>query len=182
MVKGFEMVSKAQQTKSAAMRERLVKVGRELFGTQGYSATSQAEICSAAGVSRGALNYHFQGKEELFKAVVCDVLQEFDASVKTNDLERDLRRYFAKALEPAIFKITIEDAPAVLGLEEWRTIETHYFVEPLLTNGISMVAARMAYGALLEATIVARSATDSEEVIAEAISIFEQALRRLAVH
>src|SRR6266436_3018489 len=59
--------TKAEQ--SEATRAALVAAGRSLFAERGYAAVATEEIVRAAGVTRGALYHHFDGKEELFAAV-----------------------------------------------------------------------------------------------------------------
>ncbi|RDC60859.1 hypothetical protein HME9302_02075 [Alteripontixanthobacter maritimus] len=156
------------------MRARLIKEARHLFGRQGYSATSQAEICAAAEVSRGALNYHFDGKKDLFEAVVENVLSSFRDWGDDRDLREELEHYFRTALDPEIFSITIRDAPAVLGIQTWRDIELAHFVEPMVARGLEPLSARMVYGALLEATIAAFSANDREDTISRALLLVER--------
>ncbi|HZU28743.1 MAG TPA: TetR/AcrR family transcriptional regulator [Bryobacteraceae bacterium] len=51
-------------------RDRILDAAEELFAHQGFDATSLREITSAAGVNLAAVNYHFQSKEALLKAVV----------------------------------------------------------------------------------------------------------------
>ncbi len=46
-------------------RDRLLMAAMELFTTQGYEATSVAEILKRAGVNSGSLYYFFRNKEEL---------------------------------------------------------------------------------------------------------------------
>src|ERR1700749_1483480 len=53
-----------------APREQLIEVATRLFAERGYEDTSIEAVLSAAGVSRGALYYHFAGKDALFEAVV----------------------------------------------------------------------------------------------------------------
>jgi AcrR family transcriptional regulator len=55
---------------AVATRERLVVEAMRLFGEQGYSQTSVAQIEQAAGLAAGsgALYHHFKSKEELVEA------------------------------------------------------------------------------------------------------------------
>lgn len=46
-------------------RDSLIQAGTELMLRNGYSATSVDEICSAAGLTKGALFHHFPSKEAL---------------------------------------------------------------------------------------------------------------------
>ena len=67
-------ISKA--VKAEATRQALIRAARELFGEQGYAATSVDEIARQAGVTKGALYHHFRDKDDLFRAVVEDVKRD----------------------------------------------------------------------------------------------------------
>lgn len=47
-------------------KQAIVEAAKGLFSAKGYAATSMADICSAAGCSRGGLYHHFDSKEDLF--------------------------------------------------------------------------------------------------------------------
>ncbi|MGB9870770.1 MAG: TetR/AcrR family transcriptional regulator [Anaerolineae bacterium] len=47
-------------------RERILAAAEESFARQGYDATSVAEICARAGVSKGAFFHHFPTKQAVF--------------------------------------------------------------------------------------------------------------------
>lgn len=49
-----------------ATRQRIMDVAEVLFARNGYDATGVAEICQAAGISKGTFYHHFSGKQELF--------------------------------------------------------------------------------------------------------------------
>lgn len=53
-----------------ARPEELVNAALEVFVERGYAATRLAEVASRAGVTKGTIYLYFDGKEELFKAVV----------------------------------------------------------------------------------------------------------------
>ena len=67
------------------MRERILDVALELFNAQGYDKTSLREIAERLGVTKAALYYHFERKEDLLlelhlrlHALGRDVLDEID--------------------------------------------------------------------------------------------------------
>jgi AcrR family transcriptional regulator len=55
----------------------LINAAMDLFASYGYRGTSLARIARAAGVTKGALYWHFTDKEEFFLAVVAKVLAEW---------------------------------------------------------------------------------------------------------
>jgi AcrR family transcriptional regulator len=58
----------------------LINAAMDLFASYGYRGTSLARIAQAAGVTKGALYWHFTDKEEFFLAVVAKVLGEWNQS------------------------------------------------------------------------------------------------------
>jgi AcrR family transcriptional regulator len=49
---------------------RILDAAEKLFGTNGFEGTSLRDITAAADVNLGAVNYHFQSKENLIDAVI----------------------------------------------------------------------------------------------------------------
>jgi len=59
-----------QQERSAETRQLILQAARELFARSGYQAAGVAEICRAAGVSKGAFYHHFASKQAVFLALL----------------------------------------------------------------------------------------------------------------
>ena len=53
----------------------------DCFARYGYQGTSTERIASAAGVTKGALYYHFRDKEELLFEAVKDRIAEFEERI-----------------------------------------------------------------------------------------------------
>ena len=51
-------------------RNTILQTSLELFSQNGYDATSVAQICQRAQVSKGAFYHHFPSKQELFLALM----------------------------------------------------------------------------------------------------------------
>jgi AcrR family transcriptional regulator len=60
----------------------ILSAARRLFIEQGYRGLSMRQIAEAVGVTKPALYYHFQDKEQLFLAVLYDYLAEMDDLVE----------------------------------------------------------------------------------------------------
>ena len=56
--------------KAPQRREQLISVATKLFAERGYEATTTAAIAEAAGVTEPILYRHFEGKQDLFVAIV----------------------------------------------------------------------------------------------------------------
>src|SRR6187401_3200790 len=122
---------RTQEERSEATRAALMAAARPLFAERGFAAVGTEEIVRAAGVTRGALYHQFADKRELFAAVFEDTEAELIAEAAqrvaaTDDPLEALRGGFQSWLEacsrPAVQRIVLVDAPAVLGWEEWRAI------------------------------------------------------------
>ena len=56
----------AIQRRGEETRAHILKAAEEGFARRGYDATSVADICDLAGVSKGAFYHHFSSKQTLF--------------------------------------------------------------------------------------------------------------------
>ena len=72
-----------RRTKQAALatREALIDAAEQVFRREGVTRTSLAEIAAEAGVSRGAIYWHFRDKAELLDAMCERTLLPLDAAV-----------------------------------------------------------------------------------------------------
>ncbi|MBM7170158.1 TetR family transcriptional regulator [Streptomyces sp. G44] len=59
----------AKQERAVRTREALIRSAAEVFAREGYASASLAHISRRAGVSNGALHFHFEAKRELARAV-----------------------------------------------------------------------------------------------------------------
>lgn len=125
-----------REERSVETRAALIAAGRELFAQRGYGEVGTEEIVRRARVTRGALYHHFSGKDELFRAVVEEVERELTeriaeqaiglASDPWEAMGAGARAFLDASKEPAIQRIILLDAPAVLGWEAWREIGERY--------------------------------------------------------
>jgi AcrR family transcriptional regulator len=126
---------RTQAERSASTRAALLGAARRLFAEHGFAATGREEIVDAAGVTRGALYHHFDGKEDLFRAVYEQLeIEIVDAVVRAASRSPDpmaqlrlgTKAYLEAAGDPAVQRVMLIDAPSVLGYETRRRIaEAH---------------------------------------------------------
>jgi AcrR family transcriptional regulator len=124
--------TKAEQ--STATRLALVAAATRLFAEKGYAGAGREEIVAAAGMTRGALYHHFADKADLFRAVFEAVEEQVVVQVATAAMVADdpveqlrlgCRAYLDAARDPAVRRICIIDAPAVLDESIRREIATN---------------------------------------------------------
>jgi AcrR family transcriptional regulator len=191
---------RTQAERSETTRAALMGAARRLFTEQGYTGTGREEIAAAAGVTRGALYHHFASKEALFRAVVEQLEEELTTQVATaamavDDPAEQLRlgclAFLDGCLDPAVRRIVLLEAPAVLGWEQWREIDERYGLA-LLTHSVEGVMAagliepapvgplaHMLLGALNEAALLVANAKRPKAARAEVGRSVEQLLARL---
>jgi AcrR family transcriptional regulator len=75
MVHLVEKQRRTQEERSAETRGRLVDATLDLLVERGYALATTADIARRAGVTRGALNHHFSGKDDLIAQSVCHQLR-----------------------------------------------------------------------------------------------------------
>ncbi|MFE3185863.1 TetR family transcriptional regulator [Streptomyces violascens] len=61
-----------QQDRAVRTRAALVRAASAQFDRDGYDGTTLAKVCGAAGISLGALTFHYASKSELADAVMAE--------------------------------------------------------------------------------------------------------------
>ena len=64
----------AERLDDTSAKAKILDAAGEVFGRMGYKAATIRAICRTAGVNVAAINYHFGGKQELYRTVVTDLL------------------------------------------------------------------------------------------------------------
>ena len=70
-------MSKRAGAVSAETKETILHCARDEFARKGFQGTSLRRIASAAGVTTGAIYFFFEGKDDLFEAVVSAATEPF---------------------------------------------------------------------------------------------------------
>lgn len=86
----------ARKTKAEALktRQHLIDVAITLFAKNGVSTTTLADIADAAGMTRGAIYWHFDSKVSLFNeiwniqpCIAAEIRRKLKAQIHDNDLQ-----------------------------------------------------------------------------------------------
>ncbi len=75
-----KLYNMARKTKEQALetRAQLIEAAIDCFASQGISATSLSDIATHAGVTRGAIYWHFKNKTDLFREICTHSDDEID--------------------------------------------------------------------------------------------------------
>lgn len=85
---------------TAGVRRRILLAGRAAFASVGYAGARLRAIAAVAGVQHTLLLYHFKTKDALWRAVMDDLLAEFEAGLtaRLDTLDRAAAGVVARAL------------------------------------------------------------------------------------
>jgi AcrR family transcriptional regulator len=181
---------RTQAERSESTRTALIDAATTLFAERDYASVGTEEIVSAAGVTRGALYHHFDGKRGLFETVYQGVearLAERIAAgaVATNPkspveaMRAAVKMFLDACTEPEVQQIALLDGPSVLGWDRWREIAAEHglgLIEASLQAAMEAGAiasqpvrplAHVLMGALDEAAMLVARADNPEEMRAE---------------
>jgi TetR/AcrR family acrAB operon transcriptional repressor len=121
----------ARRTKEDALatRDSILDAAEQLFVKQGVSGTTLQHIASAAGVTRGAIYWHFLDKGAMFNAMMERVKMPLESALQLLDQ--------ANAAEPldalreyimCVFRVTVED-PKARRVFEIATLKIEFIDE-----------------------------------------------------
>ena len=155
-------VRKPQQ-RSTESATRVLAAARERFAVDGFDLVTIDAIAADCGRTKGAVYHHFVSKEALFEAVfgleqrrIADVVVSQTSSTDpVVALQDGLATYLTLiASDPQAARITLVDAPGVLGWQKWRSCDDGPF-RALLTTAVRSIgeAGRLRDG--LEADLLA---------------------------
>ena len=172
-------ISKAEQYQKT--RRILLDVARELFTEHGYTHTSTEEVVRRAGVTRGALYYHYRDKAALFEAVFDEVRAAYiqAISVRMQAAEGDTwqrlivtgcQAFMESVAAPSVRRIVYIDGPAVLnwpteqrrapGLTFLRKMFEQLMSEGFIEKRPSEPLVRLIWAALFEVGVYIAQADD----------------------
>jgi len=107
-------------------RERIMKAAERLFAERGYDATSIRAIVAKARVNQAAINYHFDGKDGLYREVLCAAFRglteqqlEHADEMKAMSREAALAEFIRRQLRPLLGRDEFSRHMRILN---WETV------------------------------------------------------------
>jgi AcrR family transcriptional regulator len=137
-----------QVERRVATRAALLAAARELFTEKGFAATGREEIAERAGVTRGALYHHFESKRDAFEAVANELDAELGARVIAaarksrspyEQIRLSARAYVEAFVDPAVMRVLLTEAAAVLG-PDWVRRSNEAACRALLSPALEAAA------------------------------------------
>lgn len=123
----------ARRTKEDAeeTRHKLLEAAQRVFAEKGVSSTSLQDIAQAAGVTRGAIYWHFKNKAELFNAMMDSAVLPMEQAMQ--QIGHDAAQDPLTELERALLQTmrSIESDPRTRALFEVATLKVEYVGELL---------------------------------------------------
>lgn len=179
-------------------RAALLATARNVFREHGYAETSMDDLTAQAGLTRGALYYHFGDKKGLLAAVVDQIDDEMDQRLQTiSDNAEDpwegfynrCRAYLEMALEPEFQRIVLRDAKAVLGgsspesqrycVQSMQRLIGNLIHQGVVDDADPQALASLIYGSLAEAAFWIADGEESENRLTQGINALNLLLRGL---
>ncbi|MER7453188.1 TetR/AcrR family transcriptional regulator [Nocardia beijingensis] len=162
-------------------RQTLLETGARLFAEREYTDLSAEELVRAAGLTRGALYHHFDGKKGLFEAVIDDLEQQAAQRVRAaidsstdpvERVDRAMETFLDICTEPAYRHIVLLQGPIALGWRRWREVDQRH-LSGLVVEGAQRLLdagriqphppeliASAFYGALTEMSLIIAESDD----------------------
>ncbi len=123
---------------SELTRERIVKAAERLFAERGYDGTSIRAIVAKARVNQAAINYHFNGKDGLYREVLLGAFRsltehQLARAAETHEMPRELAlaAFIHRQLRPLLAR---DEASRHIRIFNWETVRPTAVFRRLLTE------------------------------------------------
>src|SRR6478735_1123848 len=130
------MPAVASRPTGVETRREILDAALDLFSDRSFDGASTRAIAEVAGVTQPLLNYHFAGKEELWRAAVDDLFERFTTSTQHRlsglrgvddvTIAKLMVRHFVEfsAANPQLHRIIMQESKRAGGRLDWL-VETH---------------------------------------------------------
>ncbi|MGW8883003.1 ScbR family autoregulator-binding transcription factor [Streptomyces sp. NPDC055749] len=186
----------ARQQRAIRTRRIFLEAAAEVFDEHGYDAATIASILERAGLTRGALYFHFTSKEELARGVLEEAVTADGLVPQAFKLQEwvDIALLLAYRLprEPmlsASIRLSVDPrARSMFGTRwpDWIAMGTEILTEAkergeLLPHVDPAATSRLSVGAWTGVQLVAESMSEPPDLVSEISALFEMILPNHAV-
>jgi AcrR family transcriptional regulator len=112
---------------SEVTRERIMKAAERLFAESGYDGTSIRAIVAKAKVNQAAINYHFDGKDGLYREVLRGAFRGLTEhqlthaeELKSMSREEALSQFIRRQLQPLLGR---DEYSRHMRIFNWETVQ-----------------------------------------------------------
>jgi AcrR family transcriptional regulator len=112
---------------SEVTRERIMKAAERLFAESGYDGTSVRAIVAKAKVNQAAINYHFEGKDGLYREVLRGAFRGLTEhqlthaeELKSMSREEALSQFIRRQLQPLLGR---DEYSRHMRIFNWETVQ-----------------------------------------------------------
>ena len=112
---------------SEVTRERIMKAAERLFAESGYDGTSIRAIVAKAKVNQAAINYHFEGKDGLYREVLRAAFRgltehQLAHAEELNSMSREeaLAQFVRRQLQPLLGR---DEYSRHMRIFNWETVQ-----------------------------------------------------------
>jgi AcrR family transcriptional regulator len=119
-------------------RERIIRAAERLFAERGYDRTSIRAIVAKAHVNQAAINYHFAGKDGLYREVLRSAFRTLTegqvshaAEIKAMPRERALAEFVRYQLRALLHR---DELTRPIRIFNWETVRPTAVFQELLSE------------------------------------------------
>jgi len=95
-------------------RKEIMDAAVKFFAEKGFGSTTLEEIAGTAEFGKGTLYNYFQGKEEIYKAIIDDVIENDEEIIKRADLDSKSFGEFVEKYTRDLFDYCLKNKYSVL--------------------------------------------------------------------
>ncbi len=144
-----------ERTEAKPTRKKLLESARILFLERGYEGVSIRDVTDAAGANVASINYHFGGKDNLYREVFREMLSE-----RVSDILRRLDAVISEKSPPDLGKVFRTYMEGLLG---------EFLVSKDAQNFAKLVSNEMSVNGLASEILVREAAVPIHKVLKGAI-------------
>jgi len=139
------MTQRSSYRPSEHTRHSILKAATNLFADKGYDGTTVRAIVAKARVNQAAINYHFDGKEGLYREVLSAAAAAFvrdDAGSHADEAlprEEALRRFVRQQLRPLLAR---DEISRYIRIFAWESVRPSKVLRDFMASNAPPLMAR----------------------------------------